>query len=183
MKNIAEQILEGLSKFYVGFQNRRVLKTMEEIEANTDEQNIPSALLLGEINNKLMHGNLSFDYTGGKLYAEIKDGADTVTPFNNVNVFYSNFWGSSSASLSFTKGKSYIVIAAIVSTHMSSAPSYIGSISNATKSRITYKYGQAQSRYSFVYEIYKITDVKDNAKLYISNPFEAPGIFATLIEI
>lgn len=54
MKNIAEQILEGLSKFYVGFQNRRVLKTMEEIEANTDEQNIPSALLLGEINNKLM---------------------------------------------------------------------------------------------------------------------------------
>lgn len=78
MKNIAEQILEGLSKFYVGFQNRRVLKTMEEIEANTDEQNIPSALLLGEINNKLMHGNLSFDYTGGKLYAEIKDGADTV---------------------------------------------------------------------------------------------------------
>ena len=33
MKNIAEQILEGLSKFYVGFQNRRVLKTMEEIES------------------------------------------------------------------------------------------------------------------------------------------------------
>ena len=31
-----------------------------------------------ELNNKLMHGNLSFDYTGGKLYAEIKDGADTV---------------------------------------------------------------------------------------------------------
>ena len=125
----------------------------------------------------------SFGVDDNGNYGYIKDGADTVTPFNNVNVFYSNFWGSSSASLSFTKGKSYIVIAAIVSTHMSSAPSYIGSISNATKSRITYKYGQAQSRYSFVYEIYKITDVKDNAKLYISNPFEAPGIFATLIEI
>lgn len=53
MKNIAEQILEGLNRFYVGFQNKRVLKTMEEIEANTDEQNIPSALLLGELNNKL----------------------------------------------------------------------------------------------------------------------------------
>lgn len=88
MKNIAEQILEGLSKFYVGFQNRRVLKTMEEIEANTDEQNIPSALLLGEINNKLMFPD------GSAFYLDIHDGirgynteaargADTFFPFNN----------------------------------------------------------------------------------------------------
>lgn len=86
MKNIAEQILEGLSKFYVGFQNRRVLKTMEEIEANTDEQNLPSALLLGEINNKLMFPD------GTEFYLDEKDGergynsdpargADTFTPF------------------------------------------------------------------------------------------------------
>lgn len=87
MKNIAEQILEGLSKFYVGFQNRRVLKTMEEIEANTDEQNIPSALLLGEINNKLMFPS------GDQFYLDEHDGergyntdpargADTFRPFN-----------------------------------------------------------------------------------------------------
>lgn len=87
MKNIAEQILEGLSKFYVGFQNRRVLKTMEEIEANTDEQNIPSALLLGEINNKLMFPS------GDQFYLDEHDGergyntdpargADTFHPFN-----------------------------------------------------------------------------------------------------
>lgn len=86
MKNIAEQILEGLSKFYVGFQNRRVLKTMEEIEANTDEQNIPSALLLGEINNKLTFPD------GESFYLDVKDGergynsdpargADTFSPF------------------------------------------------------------------------------------------------------
>lgn len=73
MKNIAEQILEGLSKFYVGFQNRRVLKTMEEIEANTDEQNIPSALLLGEINNKL--NGCSFEQEGNDFYII---GADAV---------------------------------------------------------------------------------------------------------
>ena len=73
MKNIAEQILEGLSKFYVGFQNRRVLKTMEEIEANTDEQNIPSALLLGEINNKL--NGCSLEQVGEDFYIV---GADSV---------------------------------------------------------------------------------------------------------
>lgn len=56
----------------------KVLKTMEEIEANTNEENVAGATALKEVNNKLMHGNLSFDYTGGKLYAEIKDGADTV---------------------------------------------------------------------------------------------------------
>ena len=89
MKNIAEQILEGLSKFYVGFQNRRVLKTMEEIEANTDEQNIPSALLLGEINNKLMFPS------GDQFYLDEHDGergyntdpargADTFVPFRKV---------------------------------------------------------------------------------------------------
>lgn len=84
MKNIAEQILEGLSKFYVGFQNRRVLKTMEEIEANTDEQNIPSALLLGEINNKLMFSlpddiKLIVEGSGAdvKYYAQL--GADAAS--------------------------------------------------------------------------------------------------------
>lgn len=84
MKNIAEQILEGLSKFYVGFQNRRVLKTMEEIEANTDEQNIPSALLLGEINNKLMFSlpddiKLIVEGSGAdvKYYAQL--GADSAS--------------------------------------------------------------------------------------------------------
>ena len=91
MKNIAEQILEGLSKFYVGFQNRRVLKTMEEIEANTDEQNIPSALLLGEINNKLTADDgSSFQYgitADGR--PGWKDGADTVHPFtSSYRIYY-----------------------------------------------------------------------------------------------
>ena len=83
MKNIAEQILEGLSKFYVGFQNRRVLKTMEEIEANTDEQNIPSALLLGEINNKLAHGRVELVVNEDGTLGYKLDGADTVTPFSS----------------------------------------------------------------------------------------------------
>lgn len=91
MKNIAEQIVEGLNKFYVGFQNRRVLKTMEEIEANTDEQNIPSALLLGELYNNLMFPD------GVRFYPDIHDGkrgyntdvargADTFVPFSSAEV-------------------------------------------------------------------------------------------------
>ncbi len=91
MKNIAEQILEGLSKFYVGFQNRRVLKTMEEIEANTDEQNIPSALLLGEINNKLTFPDGTAFYLdthdGIRGYnTEAARGADTFRPFSSYDV-------------------------------------------------------------------------------------------------
>lgn len=32
-----------------------------------------------ELNNKLIHGNLSFEYEDGNLYAIVKDGADTVS--------------------------------------------------------------------------------------------------------
>lgn len=91
MKNIAEQIVEGLSKFYVGFQNRRVLKTMEEIEANTDEQNIPSALLLGELYNKLMFpsGTEFFldEHDGERGYnTSATRGADTFVPFRRTDI-------------------------------------------------------------------------------------------------
>lgn len=82
MKTIAEQILDGLSRFYAAFQTRRVLKTMEEVNANTDAQNIPSALLLGELNNKLA-GFEPILNSAGKITGYKTDigGADTVFPF------------------------------------------------------------------------------------------------------
>ncbi len=82
MKTIAEQILDGLNRFYTGFQTRRVLKTMEEVNANTDAQNIPSALLLGELNNKLA-GFEPILNSAGKITGYKTDigGADTVFPF------------------------------------------------------------------------------------------------------
>lgn len=80
MKTIAEQILDGLSRFYAAFQTRRVLKTMEEVNANTDAQNIPSALLLGELNNKLnslILGQTKIKYGAVSLQCSSGDYAQT----------------------------------------------------------------------------------------------------------
>lgn len=55
IKDIGTKIAEGLDKFYKAFQKQRVLKTMEEVDANTNEENIPSALLLSELSNNLGH--------------------------------------------------------------------------------------------------------------------------------
>ena len=80
MEKLSEMIVKAIEKYHVGFMKKKVLKTVEEVEANTDaaDKYIAGAGVADELINKLMHGNLSFDYTGGKLYAEIKDGADTV---------------------------------------------------------------------------------------------------------
>jgi len=53
IKDIGTKITEGIDKFYKAFQKQKVLKTMEEVEANTDEENLASALLLSELNNNL----------------------------------------------------------------------------------------------------------------------------------
>lgn len=82
MKTIAEQILDGLSRFYAAFQTRRVLKTMEEVNANTDAQNIPSALLLGELNNKLAGFEPVLNDAGEMIGYKTDRGADTVYPFS-----------------------------------------------------------------------------------------------------
>lgn len=82
MKTIAEQILDGLNRFYTGFQTRRVLKTMEEVNANTDAQNIPSALLLGELNNKLMpkQKTFSISQTGQHLDFDFTTYINSLSP-------------------------------------------------------------------------------------------------------
>lgn len=107
MKTIAEQILDGLSRFYAAFQTRRVLKTMEEVNANTDAQNIPSALLLGELNNKLSGFEPVLDSTGRMIgYKTAIGGADTVYPFRrpysgSFNLSWSTSSGGYYGNVSF----------------------------------------------------------------------------------
>lgn len=60
----------------------RVLKTMEEIAANTDEENIAGASAVAELNNKLA-GFEPILNSAGKITGYKTDigGADTVFPF------------------------------------------------------------------------------------------------------
>lgn len=73
IKDLGTKIAEGIDKFYKAFQKQKVLKTMEEVEANTNEENIPSALLLSALNNKL--GNCSLEQSGNDFFIV---GADAV---------------------------------------------------------------------------------------------------------
>ena len=74
---VKKKILDALDRFLL-ILREKTLQTLEEIEAYTSEGYWAGADAVDALNNKLMHGNLSFDYNEGKLYAEIKDGADTV---------------------------------------------------------------------------------------------------------
>lgn len=69
----------------------KVLKTLEEVEANTNEENIAGATALKEVNNKLTADDgSSFQYgitADGR--PGWKDGADTVHPFtSSYRIYY-----------------------------------------------------------------------------------------------
>ena len=85
MKSIGEKIADGIQKFYTAFINQRVLTTSEEVQANTNEKNLASAVVVGEIYNNLMSvtdgGQIENFHIGedGKPYITYKVGADAVT--------------------------------------------------------------------------------------------------------
>ncbi len=86
--SIAITIADALGKYHKGFFTKRVLKTMDEVEANTNEKNLVSATVVGEL-----YYYLTFP-DGTKFYPDIKDGergfntdpargADTFIPFSD----------------------------------------------------------------------------------------------------
>lgn len=83
MKNIAEQIFEGLDRFYKAFQRKRVLKSLEEVSATTNEEDIAAAVTVAELKNRLAGFEPILDATG-KIngYKTDLGGADTVFPFH-----------------------------------------------------------------------------------------------------
>lgn len=87
MKSIGEKIADGIQKFYTAFINQRVLTTPEEVQANTNEKNLASAVVVGEIYNNLTAQNgevfrYGIDSNGNRgIIVTGEDGADTVIPF------------------------------------------------------------------------------------------------------
>lgn len=53
MKSVSEKILDAIQKFYTAFTNQRVLTTSEEVMANTNEKNLASAVVVGELYHNL----------------------------------------------------------------------------------------------------------------------------------
>ena len=83
MKSIGEKIADGIQKFYTAFINQRVLTTPEEVQANTNEKNLASAVVVGEIYNNLMQQPEWIKDSTGKITGyKTPGGADTVFPFS-----------------------------------------------------------------------------------------------------
>ncbi|MCM1427139.1 MAG: hypothetical protein NC118_11085, partial [Eubacterium sp.] len=53
MQTLDERIMKIVGIFHKRFKTRNVLKTLEEVEANTNEENLPSAVVVGELINQL----------------------------------------------------------------------------------------------------------------------------------
>lgn len=83
-----------LPKLSEKISKTKVLTTMEQVEANTNEENVTGALVVGELINDL--GGYSFGETEDGKPGYRKPGADTVTPFRPpvylraVGKYYSN---------------------------------------------------------------------------------------------
>lgn len=82
MKSIAEQILDGLDRFYKAFQRKRVLKSLEEVLATTNEEDVASAMTVAALNNKLAGFEPVLNDAGEMIGYKTDRGADTVYPFS-----------------------------------------------------------------------------------------------------
>lgn len=86
-ETIAKKIADAIEKYHKGFSRIKVLKTIEEVEANTNDTNLVGATVFATLND-----NLTFP-DGVKFYPDIQNGergyntdpargADTFSPFS-----------------------------------------------------------------------------------------------------
>ena len=74
MESLNKRILGLVDKYTKKFMARKVLKTAEEVEANTNEENLASAVVVSELNNNLGGCRFFEDESGNKYVV----GADSV---------------------------------------------------------------------------------------------------------
>lgn len=77
-----QKILELVKKYMGKLVQKKVLTSMEEVEANTNETNLVAAQVVAELNNKLAGFEPVCDSTGKITGYKTAGGADTVFPFN-----------------------------------------------------------------------------------------------------
>lgn len=80
-----KRILDIMKRYMGMLVSKKVLTTMEEVEANTNETNLVAAPVVAELNDKLA-GQPEWIKDGtGKITGYKTGGADTVFPFSSVN--------------------------------------------------------------------------------------------------
>lgn len=83
MLTLDERITKIVGMFHKRFKTRNILKTTEEVEANTNEDNLASAVVVGELINNLKGFTPILDESGKITgYKTDVGGADTVFPFS-----------------------------------------------------------------------------------------------------
>ena len=79
MDTLAKRILDALSKYHKEFTKGRILKTTEEVEANTNPENVASALVTGELINNLGDCHIVTEGSGADTEYYIQKGADSAS--------------------------------------------------------------------------------------------------------
>lgn len=129
-----QKILELVKKYMGKLAQKKVLTSMEEVEANTNETNLVGAPVVAELNNKLAGFEPICDAAGKITGYKTARGADTVFPFNNAKGTYQitiQYLASNSA----TSDKLTITIISTIQihddgtiTHISTTPSSLNTV-------------------------------------------------------
>lgn len=89
VKTISEMIVDGIGKFYTQFKSQRILKSKDAVLANTNPDNLSSAIVVKELYNNLKS---SFQAGVDALYNKCRDcGA---TPSSKTPTAISNAIGT-----------------------------------------------------------------------------------------
>ena len=92
MSTLSEFIVDIIKKYHNAFIKKRILKTTEEVSACTNQKNLPSAVVVGELINDLMFPD------GTRFYPDKQNGkygfntsptrgADTFSPFKGTVLY------------------------------------------------------------------------------------------------
>ena len=86
MKPISEIIVNAIDKYHKGLK-KKILKTTEEVEANTNENNLVAAVVVGElIEDVNSQPKFIIDEAGKIIGYKTSGGADTVFPFSATKI-------------------------------------------------------------------------------------------------
>ncbi len=89
-----KRILDIMKRYMGMLVSKKVLTTMEEVEANTNETNLVAAPVVAELNDKLAGQPEWIKDSTGKITGYKTGGADTVFPFNSNYQINATFAGS-----------------------------------------------------------------------------------------
>ena len=89
-----KRILDIMKRYMGMLVSKKVLTTIEEVEANTNETNLVAAPVVAELNDKLAGQPEWIKDSTGKITGYKTGGADTVFPFNSNYQINATFAGS-----------------------------------------------------------------------------------------